>query len=116
MSRRACVAHALLRAVSRLLSTPRLRPSRRRHECRRGTQECVRHEVPWERFLCDSPLVKCPDDSGSDLGEIGLEGPPTLAGAISRFSAPSVWRVLFGPVDFGVSNTQKVDSWEPARK
>src|ERR1700677_2684682 len=57
MSRRACVAHALLRAVSRLLSTPRLRPSRRRHKCRRGTQECVRHKVAWEPFLFDSPLI-----------------------------------------------------------
>jgi len=28
---------ALLRAVSRFISTPRLRPNRRRQECRRGT-------------------------------------------------------------------------------
>src|ERR1035438_7259408 len=36
------VAHALMRAVSRLLSTP-ARKTGRRHECRRGTHECVRH-------------------------------------------------------------------------
>jgi hypothetical protein len=61
-------------------------------------------------------LVNCPDDSDSDFGKIYLEGPGTLAGATSRFSAPSVWRVLFRPLDFGVSNTQKVDSWEHARE
>src|ERR1700735_1309055 len=44
-----------------------------------------------------------------------LKGPGALAGAISGFCAPLVWQVLFGPVDFGVSNTQEVDSWEPAR-
>jgi len=39
----AAVAHALVRAASRLFSTP-LRPSAvRRQECRRGTHECVRH-------------------------------------------------------------------------
>jgi hypothetical protein len=42
---RALVAHALLRAVSRPVSTPRLGPHKRRQECRRGTQECVRHMV-----------------------------------------------------------------------
>src|ERR1035438_9811675 len=38
------VAHALMRAASRLFST-RLLPgcTGRRQECRRGTQECVRH-------------------------------------------------------------------------
>ena len=41
------VAHALLRAVSALLPTPCVRTAqRRRHEYRRGTQECVRH-VPF---------------------------------------------------------------------
>ena len=46
------VAHALLRAVSRLISTPALlfdtvcescARTGRREESRRGTQECVRH-------------------------------------------------------------------------
>ena len=42
------VAHALVRAVSRLFSTPvvlekDVTEDERRHECRRGTQECVRH-------------------------------------------------------------------------
>src|SRR5580700_9118246 len=36
------VAHALVRAVSRLIST-HLADSGRSHECERGTQECVRH-------------------------------------------------------------------------
>src|ERR1700677_4312953 len=38
------VAHALLRAVSRLFSTLRLRSEMRRQKCRRGTRERVRHE------------------------------------------------------------------------
>src|SRR4051794_14526445 len=40
----ALVAHALVRAVSALVPTPWLPGiQRRRQECRRGTQECVRH-------------------------------------------------------------------------
>jgi len=47
------VAHALVRAVSRLLSTPwwgtdRAVGTGRRHECRRGPHECVRHFVSTE--------------------------------------------------------------------
>jgi len=34
-----------MRAASRLFSTPRLRREKRRQECRRGTHECVRHEL-----------------------------------------------------------------------
>ena len=43
------VAHALLRAVSRLFSTlVDAEKTWRRHECRRGSQECVRHvEMRW---------------------------------------------------------------------
>ncbi len=38
------VAHALLRAVSRLISTlSPLDETERSHECERGTHECVRH-------------------------------------------------------------------------
>jgi hypothetical protein len=38
------VAQAILPAVSRLVSTPvRASQGKRRQECRRGTQECVRH-------------------------------------------------------------------------
>src|SRR5688500_2040706 len=38
------VAHALVRAVSRLISTPVcVKEARRRQECRRGAHECVRH-------------------------------------------------------------------------
>jgi len=41
---RSNVAHARVRAVSRLFSTPARRcETRRRQECRRGTHECVRH-------------------------------------------------------------------------
>jgi hypothetical protein len=37
------VAHALMRAVSRLISTLAWAVQKRWHECQRGTQECVRH-------------------------------------------------------------------------
>jgi hypothetical protein len=37
------VAHALMRAVSRLISTRLCLQAVRRHECRHGTHECVRH-------------------------------------------------------------------------
>ena len=39
------VAHALLRAVSRLIST-RLADSGRSHDCERGMHECMRHMIP----------------------------------------------------------------------
>src|SRR5665213_891934 len=39
------VAHALLRAVSRLVSTPPASKAGRLHECKRGTHECVRHTL-----------------------------------------------------------------------
>jgi|HubBroStandDraft_6_1064221.scaffolds.fasta_scaffold1249427_2 hypothetical protein len=55
-------------------------------------------------------------DSDGDCCEILLEGPGALVDAISGFCAPLVWRVLFGLVDFGVSNMQEVDSWEPSRQ
>jgi hypothetical protein len=42
--------------------------------------------------------------------EIRLRGPWTLADVISEVSAPSVWRSLFGPVDFGELKSQEVDS------
>ena len=49
------VAHALLRAVSRLVSTlvaerEHFVEVERRHERRRGTQECVRH-IHARRFV-----------------------------------------------------------------
>src|ERR1035438_5680347 len=48
------VAHALARAVSRLVSTPwwgtdSMWGPGRRHECRRGTHECVRYGITTER-------------------------------------------------------------------
>ena len=49
------VAYALLRAASRLFSTPSstVLQARRRDESRRGTLECVRHIAPTggQRFL-----------------------------------------------------------------
>jgi len=46
------VARALMRAVSRFISTPSWATDSlstgRRHECRRGTHECVRHMVTVE--------------------------------------------------------------------
>jgi hypothetical protein len=51
------VAHALVRAVSRLFSTPAcVRYAERRQECRRGTHECVRHAEMAQLFL-DEPLA-----------------------------------------------------------
>ncbi len=45
------VAHALVRAVSALMPALNFRAvQRRRHECRRGTQECVRHVGPPRIF------------------------------------------------------------------
>ena len=57
--RKTLVAHALLRAASSL-RTRRLFAVRteRRHECRRGTQECVRHirrSVPTQFFRVEKP-------------------------------------------------------------
>src|ERR1700678_3738464 len=43
--RASLVAHALLRAVSRLISTPSPSKAGRSHECERGTHECVRYTV-----------------------------------------------------------------------
>ena len=51
------VAHALVRAVLRLISTRvSVEEARRRQECRRGTHECVRH-VEMTRSLSDRPLL-----------------------------------------------------------
>jgi tetratricopeptide (TPR) repeat protein len=49
------VAHALVRAVSRLIST--LLDSGRSHECERGTQECVRHIACATCLLFALPLA-----------------------------------------------------------
>jgi hypothetical protein len=43
-------ALAFVRAVSRIVSTPVRSESRRRQECRRGTQECVRHGGHYGEF------------------------------------------------------------------
>src|SRR5205807_5419302 len=66
------VAHALMRAASRLISTPacefRSTPPKRRDESRRGTQECVRHDVlqstirvPWNFILVECPTTHLPN-------------------------------------------------------
>src|SRR5438128_823883 len=52
------VAHALLRAVSALLSTPVLTALWCRQACRHGTQECVRHiKAPRNSSLFAALLV-----------------------------------------------------------
>jgi hypothetical protein len=63
-------------------------------------------------------LTKSPGhlDSDGDFGEIRLRGPCTLADAIYEVSAPSVWRSLFRPVDFGELKSQEVDSGNLRRK
>ena len=49
------VAQALIRAVSRLISTPvHVEEARRRQKCRRGTHECVR-QVEMARLFPDNP-------------------------------------------------------------
>jgi hypothetical protein len=68
--------------------------------------------------LHHNALTKSPGhlDSDGDFGEIRLRGPCTLADAIYEVSAPSVWRSLCGPVDFGELKSQEVDSGNLHRK
>ena len=59
---RSDVAYALLRAVSKLVSTPRFpaaafNGARHRHQCRCGTQECVRHVEPRASAIIPTVLL-----------------------------------------------------------
>ena len=47
------VAHALVRAVSRHISTPSPGiKTKRSHVCERGTHECVRYRHKYVRHVC----------------------------------------------------------------
>jgi D-alanyl-D-alanine carboxypeptidase len=90
------VAHALLRAVSRLVSTRFCSrdtaskrspaPERRRVETRRGTQKCVRHGLflPLVLALASPPLwPQAPVDLDKKLDE-------KISSALAKAGAPSV--------------------------
>src|SRR3989454_7695506 len=82
------VAHALLRAVSRLISTPALlfdtvcescARTGRREESRRGTQECVRHvgdNLPHMALAVSTSSQKCPGDLRSSETCLTAKKPP----------------------------------------
>jgi predicted GH43/DUF377 family glycosyl hydrolase len=94
------VAHALVRAVSRLVSTPSSREGQsvgdeRRQEWRRGTQECVRHISPTKVcrkyrlvFLCVLGLAGCGRYSDFTLPAPDAAGP----------RAPFLWEAAPAPV------------------
>src|SRR5437899_3860035 len=80
------VAHALLRAVSRLISTPALlfdtvcescARTRRRDESRRGTHECVRHEGMLTNSRRQATKCSAPGRADYEQKKAGL--PPRLA-------------------------------------
>src|SRR5437764_3022104 len=78
------VAHALLRAASRLIST---RGPERRHECRRGTHECVRHVICLFLLLSAPRAPAYPLDGAASTGIRRLVGYKLMklpAGALLR--------------------------------
>ncbi len=84
---RILVAHALMRAVSALLPTlGTIAIQRRRHECRRGTHECMRHFSTAIRAMATgSAMIRSIDIRNQLAGLAGEDNQARL-----RFDRPQV--------------------------